>query len=80
MSVYLRVGGCCVFCGRALRMDEAHLDHEHGQAALAAAPDAELHCTCGECRDEKGERTGAEYRAFRRMRQAREVLAGLGRQ
>ena len=76
-NVYVRVGGSCTYCGRALRLEEAHLDHELGASALAAAPDSELLCSCAACRDEKGRRTGAEYRVFRRMLQAREMLAGL---
>ncbi len=76
-NVYVRVGGSCTYCGRALRVEEAHLDHELGASALVEAPDAELLCSCGDCREEKGHRTGAEYRVFRRLRQAREMLAGL---
>ena len=77
-KVYMRVGGCCVFCGRALRLHEAHLDHEQGAAAVADAPEGELHCSCSDCRTEKGERTSAEYRHLRRSRLAAEMLALLG--
>lgn len=78
-KVYLRAGGCCAYCGRALRLDEAHLDHEEGPEAAADAPEEELQCVCAECREEKGTRTGAEYRAIRRLRLAREMLQLLGR-
>lgn len=73
----MRVGGSCAYCGRALKLDEAHLDHEAGSAVAEHAPDHELHCTCGDCRAEKGERTAAEYRHLRRARQAYEMLATL---
>jgi 5-methylcytosine-specific restriction endonuclease McrA len=75
--VYRRVGGCCVYCGRALRLHEAHLDHEMGHRAVATAPDEELHCVCADCRADKGDRTGAEYRQLRRTRLAQQMLASL---
>jgi 5-methylcytosine-specific restriction endonuclease McrA len=76
-QVYRRVGGCCTYCGRALHLHEAHLDHELGVHAVAEAPDEELQCACADCRTDKGERTGAEYRQLRRYRHAQEMLATL---
>jgi hypothetical protein len=75
--VYRLVGGGCAYCGRALHLHEAHLDHEDGVAAVAGAPDHELRCVCADCRADKGGRTGSEYRRLRRARQAQEMLASL---
>ena len=75
--VYLRVGGCCTYCGRALMLHEAHLDHDEGGSHLAIAAEDQLRCACGECQAEKGERTAAEYRHIRRTRQALEMLSTL---
>lgn len=65
MRVYQRGGTCCTYCGRALKVHEAHMEDE---AAI-----------CGDCREDKGDRSSAEYRHVRRMRQAQQMLSGLGR-
>ena len=79
LRVYLRRGGCCTFCGRVLRVDEAYLDHDHSEAGLRVEHVAEdrLHCVCGGCRTDKGDRNAADYRAARRARQALQVLETL---
>ncbi len=65
MRVYQSGGTCCTYCGRALKVDEAQMEDE---AAV-----------CGDCHEDKGERSGAEYRHVRRMRLAQQMLDGLGR-
>jgi len=80
--VYLRDGGCCTYCGRALRAEEIHLDHDQPGAREEDLALEHLACACGDCRSEKGDRTGVEYRSFRRVRHAHEMLhhlAGRGR-
>ncbi len=79
LRVYLRRGGCCTFCGRVLRVDEVHLDHDHPESHLSVehVEEERLHCVCGDCRSDKGSRNAADYRAERRARHARQVLETL---
>lgn len=79
LRVYLRDGGCCTYCGRALRAEEIHLDHDHPGARIEDLDLEHLSCACPECRAEKGDRSGVEYRSFRRLRHAREMLDHLAR-
>lgn len=72
--VYVRGGGYCVYCGRVLRAEEAYLDHDEPGVVVDAVSEDSLSCACGDCRHEKGDQTGAEYRSFRRLRHAREML------
>lgn len=65
VRVYQQGGSCCTYCGRALRVDEVHLEDEE--------------TVCGDCHTEKGDRSGAEYRHVRRMRLAQQMLDGLNR-
>ena len=68
-GVYQSGGTCCAYCGRALRVHEAHTEEERSQTRTI----------CGECRSDKGARSGAEYRHLRRMRLAQQMLGGLSR-
>ena len=72
--VYVRDGGCCVYCGRAMRVEEVRLDHDGPALAADAVAEDRLSCACAECGQEKGDRTGAEYRSLRRQMHAREML------
>ncbi len=67
-SVYER-GSCCAYCGRALPAQHMRLVHEEG---------AKPHVVCQDCHEDKGDRTSAEYRHVRRLRQAQQMLASLG--
>jgi 5-methylcytosine-specific restriction endonuclease McrA len=75
--VYLRDGGCCVYCGRVLRPEEVRLDHDHHGRAWSEVPEEALAVACAGCHEDKGARTRAAYRAWRRLRHAHEVLAAL---
>ncbi len=76
--VYAKRGGSCRYCGRALSLHEVELDHDQAGPIPAELREQELHCACGECRKDKGDRTAEEYQAHRRMRHAHEMLAKLG--
>lgn len=72
--IYVRDGGCCTYCHRALRPDEAQLDHDHPGVHPEHVALEDLRVACPDCRTEKGARTAGEYRAARRASLAREML------